>query len=141
MALVREPLGDGRTVWRPRLRFRTKPLRQCRFLINDLGEGTYRGLCSLHPHDKPLVCALSPLSREVDDPGFGTAAETWSFVPPVEGCPGVGLGPRLEMAAPAPLKERLAAEVIWMRALVQASEFLHDEESAWAWLDAQEAAG
>jgi len=130
--LVQERVGEG-WVWRPRLRFRTHPLRQCPFLVNDVNEGRYRGLCSLHPHHKPLVCRLSPLSRTVDDPGQGQVHEQWSVVPPVEGCPGMGRGPELAAAAPPELKGRLAAEVEWMRKLIGASPGLSLDQ-AWEWL-------
>jgi len=132
---VREPLGDGRTVWRPRLKFRTKPVRQCPFLVNDVAEdGSYRGLCSLHPDFKPLVCALSPLAREVADDGRRWE-ETWSFVPPVEGCPGVGRGEVLPLAPPAPLLPRLADEVAWIRHLIARSPACTDEAAAWSLLE------
>jgi hypothetical protein len=114
-----------------------KPRRQCPFLVNDIDhEGTYRGLCSLHPDAKPLVCALSPLAREVDaDFNSGTVAETWSFVPPVSHCPGVGHGPEIAIEAPTALKPRLDAEIRWMRRLIEASGHIADETAAWALLD------
>jgi Fe-S-cluster containining protein len=140
VSLVREPAGEGTAVWRPRIRFRTKPLRQCPFLSNDVSpDGTYRGLCSLHPEAKPLVCSLSPLARAVDDPGAGPVSETWSFVPPVEGCPGVGRGPDLPPGPPADLRERLDAEVRWMRRWTSAAAGCGDESSAWALLGSLEA--
>ncbi len=136
VSLVRESVGE-RLLWRPRLRFRTRPVRQCPFLVNEVGDdGTYRGLCSLHPDFKPLVCALSPLSREVDDPGVGPVQETWSFVAPVEACPGVGRGEALVVGAPRDLRTRLADEVAWMRRLLAAQPLCPDEDSAWAWLGA-----
>jgi Fe-S-cluster containining protein len=132
VSLVREDTG-GVWVWRPHMRFRTRPLRQCPFLVNDLSTGAYRGLCSLHPDFKPLVCALSPLARVVSD--GDEFRERWSFVPPVEGCPGVGRGETVKLAAPAALKPRLDAETAWMRRLIAASEACPDEMAAWAWLD------
>lgn len=132
VSLVREPVGGDRFAWRPRLRFRTRPLRQCPFLVNDMAEDGYRGLCSLHPDFKPLVCALSPLAREVVDPGSGPVDETWSAVPPVEGCPGMGRGEPLVVGPPASLASRLAEEVGWLRALIALSPSCPDEEAAWA---------
>ena len=114
------------------------PYRQCPFLINDVDDtGTYHGLCSLHPHHKPLVCALSPLSREVED-GAGIVGESWSFVPPVEGCPGVGRGEALSVGPPPDLRGRLADEVVWMRLLIAATSE-GSEDAAWDWLCAREA--
>jgi Fe-S-cluster containining protein len=130
--LVRESLGQGRSVWRPRLHFRSRPLVQCPFLVNDVDDaGRYRGLCSLHPDAKPLVCALSPLAREVEDSGQGPVTETWTFVPPVEGCPGVGRGELLPLEAPAGLRSRLAEEVADLRLWSAESSSCPDEESAW----------
>ena len=136
VALVREDVS-GRPVWRPRLRFRTRPRRQCPFLVNDVGEdGAYRGLCSLHPDAKPLVCALSPLAREVETRTDSDAvSETWSFVPPVSSCPGVGQGTELEVAAPAALRRRLDGEIRWMKRLIEAGAGCSDEAAAWALLD------
>lgn len=134
VAMVREFLGD-RALWRPRMRFRTKPLRQCPFLINDVDDrGVYRGLCSLHPHDKPLVCALSPLSREVEAQEDLVVSERWSFVPPVEGCPGMGRGEVLTLTPPNDLRHRLQAEVRWIHELITETEALPDEDAAWNWL-------
>jgi hypothetical protein len=134
VSLVHEELPAGGSLWRPRLRFRSQPLRQCPFLINDMGTGVYRGLCSLHPDFKPLVCVLSPLARTVTDHD-GAVEERWAFVPPVKGCPGVGQGEPVELGAPAPLRTRLDAETAWMRLLIAASRTCPDEASAWAWLD------
>jgi Fe-S-cluster containining protein len=139
VTLVCEPVGTG-SVWRPRLRFRTKPVRQCPFLINDVDEtGTYHGLCSLHPRHKPLVCALSPLSREVEDQGEGDVRQTWSFVPPVEGCPGVGQGSEVEIGTPPDLRDRLAEEVDWMRRLIAVAREYPGEDAMWGWLCSGEA--
>jgi hypothetical protein len=139
VSLVQEAVGEDRRVWRPRIRFRTRPLRQCPFLTNDIGEdGVYRGLCSLHPDDKPLVCTLSPLAREVDDPGQGPVSETWSFVPPVEGCPGVGRGEPLAPEAPVMLGPRLQAEVAWMRRWMVDSAGCTTEDQAWDLLGRRE---
>jgi len=136
--MVREPVGSGRFAWRPRIRFRTHPIRQCPFLVNDVGDdGVYRGLCSLHPHFKPLVCTLSPLTRDVEDPGTGPVTETWSAVAPVEGCPGWGRGEAQAVEAPASLGPRLAEEVAWMRFWIAESPSCPDEASAWALLEAR----
>lgn len=139
VSMVREPIGDGVLVWRPRIRFRTKPIHQCPFLVNDIDEsGAYHGLCSLHPDFKPLVCTLSPLARTVEDSGGDSMSETWSFVPPVEHCPGVGRGEALRIGAPENLSGRLAEEVAWMRRLVALSPLCPDEDSAWKLLIPQE---
>jgi Fe-S-cluster containining protein len=138
VSLVREPVGGGRFAWRPRIRFRSHPLRQCPFLVNDVGEdGVYRGLCSLHPDFKPLVCTLSPLAREVEDSGADAVTESWTLIPPVEGCPGVGHGPTLDAAAPPALRSQLDAEVAWVRALIAVSPSLPDEAAAWAFVAEQ----
>jgi len=132
--LVRESVGSGRWVWRPRIRFRVKPHRECPFLVNEVdAAGVYRGLCSLHPSHKPLVCALSPLSREVETAG-NSVRESWSFVPPVEGCPGVGRGEALPLGPPPDLRRRLDSEVGWMRRLIDETDDLPDEASVWDWL-------
>ncbi len=138
VTLVRESVGPGQTAWRPRIRFRSRPVSQCPFLVNDIdAQGDYRGLCSLHPDAKPLVCALSPLAREVEDPGTGPVAETWSFVPPVEGCPGVGRGSPLSVSAPAHLRFRLDREVADLRRWTKESSRCPDQEAAWELLAVQ----
>lgn len=107
------PVGEG-YLQRPRLRFRTRPLHQCPFLINDLGpDGILRGKCSLHPHHKPLACTLSPLTRTLETLG-GEKKEVWAAIAPVEGCPGMGRGPELKIQAPARLRGRLDREARWM---------------------------
>ena len=99
---------------RPRLRFRSRPLRFCPFLQNDLGEdGCLRGLCALHPRFKPLVCHLAPLAREVEDDG-ASFTETWRMVAPVEGCPGMGRGSEPSLPV-GEIRRRLDREVDWMR--------------------------
>jgi len=95
--------------------------------------GRYRGLCALHPDFKPLVCALSPLAREVEVHG-SVETELWSFVSPVPGCPGEGRGPRLPVEAPDRLRGRLDAEAVWMRVLIEATPELKDEAAAWTWM-------
>lgn len=133
--LVREPWSDGRFLWRPRIRFRTKPLIQCPFLVNDVdARGRYRGLCSLHPQFKPLVCRLAPLTREVSDDG-SVAREAWSFLAPVEGCPGVGRGPVLPVERPPLWDDLLDDEVRWMRWLVSHTGGCPDAEAAWNLLE------
>jgi len=74
-------------VWMPYLRFKTYPARFCPFLINEADDQQYwRGLCSLHPHAKPLVCALSPVGRVLD---FDASQDDYVFVKPSEDCPGL----------------------------------------------------
>jgi len=106
-------MGEG-LLKRAMLRFRTRPLRQCPFLVNDLGQdGILRGKCSLHPHHKPLACALSPLARSIETVS-GETRETWTMIAPVEGCPGMGRGPEVKIQAPARLRGRLDREARWM---------------------------
>ena len=74
----------------PRILFKTYPFQFCPFLINDFDEETgLRGLCSLHPGHKPLVCALAPLTRELD---LEKGTDSFGFVPPHPECPGCGEG-------------------------------------------------
>ena len=139
VSMVLETIGDAVTIWRPRIRFRTKPIQQCPFLVNDIDEsGGYHGLCSLHPDFKPLVCALSPFSRQVEDSGDGFLQETWTFLPPVEHCPGVGRGEPMILGAPENLLLRLNEEVKWMRRLVELSPQYPDEDSSWNLLTPKE---
>jgi len=57
-------------------------------LINDLDENNnLKGLCSLHPYIKPLVCILSPVSRIYSS---DKSTSEYVFTPPTENCPGVG---------------------------------------------------
>ena len=98
----------------PRLRFSRGPSGCCPFLENRLDEEgagyRLRGLCTLHPDDKPLVCWLAPGYRVVD---IDAATEEWGFRPPLPGCPGCA---RMAPASPGParpqefLSERLDSE-------------------------------
>jgi len=100
--------------------------------MNEITEtGLYHGLCSLHPDFKPLVCALSPLTRQVTDTGTGPVKEVWSFLPPVEGCPGCGQGELLPLLPPVSLKKQLEEEVTQMRRLLARAIDDIDEETAW----------
>ncbi len=127
-------VGATESVLRPAIAFRTwywkGPHHQCPFLVNDLTQGSLRGLCSLHPQFKPLVCRLSPLSRTVEGPP-GTALETWSLVAPVEGCPGMGRGEVLEPVRPPAFSVALDREAKWVLQLVGDREQLQSEDSAW----------
>ena len=135
VSLVLETLVTGQVLWRPRLRFRTKPLVQCPFLVNDIDtEGRYRGLCSLHPFAKPLVCQLSPLARDVELTGK-RVQETWSIVPPTKNCPGMGLGPVLEPSPPLSLRPDLDHETRWIRWLLSWGSQVIEEEEAWKLLE------
>ncbi len=70
----------------PRIRFKEKPFLFCPFLINDFDEERgLRGLCSLHPEHKPLVCRLAPLSRHLD---LNSGEEEFEFILPHPDCPG-----------------------------------------------------
>ncbi len=82
--LVRD---KNQTVWRPRIRFKEKPLRFCPFLINELqDDGQLKGYCQLHPGHKPLVCALAPVGCRYDSE---TKRTDFILVPPTEDCPGM----------------------------------------------------
>lgn len=71
----------------PRIIFKTRPFPFCPWLINDPGDdGVLRGFCSMHPHDKPLVCKLAPVSRTVD---FADDSEIFYLTAPTENCPGM----------------------------------------------------
>ncbi|MDC7224076.1 MAG: YkgJ family cysteine cluster protein [Spirochaetales bacterium] len=74
-------------VKQPRLLFKEfQGIGFCPFLENRLEEdGTLKGLCQLHPHYKPLVCHLAPLTRSVD---FETDREEFGFILPHPSCPG-----------------------------------------------------
>lgn len=78
--LILVPVDRG--VFLPRIRFKHKPFRFCPFLINEAN----RGLCSLHPDHKPLVCSLAPVGREVD---FIAGTDRYYYVKPAPDCPGV----------------------------------------------------
>jgi len=69
-------------VYLPRIRFKIKPFRFCPFLISE----PKRGICTLHPDYKPLICTLAPAGRVVN---FIDDTETWLFVKPAPDCPGV----------------------------------------------------
>lgn len=73
--------------WLPQINFKTKPLAFCPFLINELtDQGDLKGLCSLHPKHKPLICAMSPVGRTVD---FDNEKITYLLVEPAPDCPGM----------------------------------------------------
>jgi len=74
-------------VWRPQIRFKTKPFKFCPFLNNEMNEeGKMTGRCQLHPKHKPLVCAMAPVGRIVD---MDYKADEFVFVKPAPDCPGV----------------------------------------------------
>jgi len=92
--------------WIPRIQFRRKPFSFCPWLINDLGdEGVLRGFCSLHPHDKPLVCKLAPVGRIAD---LTEGSERFVLTAPTENCPGMESGCENSLAE---LKEELRKEL------------------------------
>lgn len=74
-------------VFRPQIRFKTRPFKFCPFLTNEwLESGQIKGWCQLHPQAKPLVCALSPVGVRFD------AQEDrieFLLVPPTSNCPGM----------------------------------------------------
>lgn len=51
----------------PKINFKTKPYKFCPFLTNSVDDDlNLKGFCTLHPLNKPLVCILAPISREID---------------------------------------------------------------------------
>ncbi len=105
----------------PRLLFRcVSGVKFCPFLENRLeDDGSLRGLCRLHPHYKPLVCHLAPLTREID---FEADSEVYGFIPPHQDCPGCRLpdGEGEELSyddLPDDLKKRLAREKEYFRSI------------------------
>ena len=76
-------------VWLPQVRFKLKPYKFCPFLISDRSEcGKLIGLCSLHPENKPLVCAMAPVGRIID---FESDKDEFVYVKPAPDCPGVNI--------------------------------------------------
>lgn len=71
-----------RNVFIPRIRFKVKPFQFCPYLINQ----PEKGLCSLHPNYKPLICSLAPVGHVVD---FENNEQGFLFVKPAPDCPGV----------------------------------------------------
>jgi len=105
----------------PRIQFKTRPFQFCPFLINDFQEETgLRGLCSLHPQHKPLVCRLAPLYRELD---LEASTDEFKFILPHPACPGPGgdivLDPDRERED---LKEELEFEKRYYTLLSQSEE-------------------
>ncbi len=102
----------------PKIRFKTYPYPFCPFLINDFDEEKgLRGLCSLHPDLKPLICKLAPLSREVD---LETGLDQFSFIPPHPECPGCGRGQAIDIQSlRRELKEELEFEVRYYHLLAE----------------------
>ena len=73
--------------WTPQIVFKTEPFQFCPWLINDMGDDdVLRGFCSLHPHDKPLICKMAPAGRVVD---FDYDKISYMLTPPTETCPGM----------------------------------------------------
>lgn len=95
----------------PQIRFKTSPFPFCPFLINDLTEdGTLRGLCSLHPHHKPLVCSLAPLGRVYDFDKPLTKRAEYTYIRPTPECTGCEKGAPLPLAD---MEESLKSEIIY----------------------------
>jgi len=78
----------------------------CPFLINELDEqNNLKGLCSLHPGKKPLVCAMAPVGRILD---LKKQTEEFVFVKPAPDCTGVE---SQEVNVPVETKNDLAVEL------------------------------
>jgi Fe-S-cluster containining protein len=86
-------------VWTPQIKFKSikktsgqklfskQDLVFCPFLINELDDQNHlKGLCSLHPHKKPLICTMAPVGRILD---LKEGKEDFVFVKPAPDCPGV----------------------------------------------------
>lgn len=74
-------------VFMPRIRFKSKPLPFCPFLINEvIDEKEVIGKCSLHPAAKPLICSIAPVAHEID---LASGDVRYLLVDPVPGCPGM----------------------------------------------------
>ncbi len=74
-------------MWRPQLRFKTKPFSFCPFLTHQMDEmGKIGGLCRLHHRNKPLVCASAPIGRRYD---FRGDTIEYIFHSPAPDCPGM----------------------------------------------------
>ncbi len=74
-------------VYRPQIRFKTKPFKFCPFLTNEwTEEQNIKGWCQLHPDAKPLVCSLAPVGVR-----FDAQKDQLDFllVPPTTKCPGL----------------------------------------------------
>lgn len=75
------------TVWRPRIKFKTRPFKFCPFLMNETDDsGQLKGLCQLHPEFKPLICFMAPVGCVYDAENHSTQ---FILVPPTEDCPGM----------------------------------------------------
>ncbi|MBB6481323.1 hypothetical protein [Spirochaeta isovalerica] len=73
--------------WIPIINFKKKPFPFCPWLINEQGDDdVLRGFCSLHPHDKPLVCKMAPVGRVAD---LTEGTESYILTAPTENCPGM----------------------------------------------------
>lgn len=76
--------------WLPQIIFKSltkRKLKTCPFLINELDEfNNLKGLCSLHPIHKPLICHMAPVGRILD---FKANTEQYIYVKPAPDCPGV----------------------------------------------------
>lgn len=101
----------------PRIAFKkSASIRFCPFLENRIEEGgEYHGCCMLHPHKKPLVCALAPMARELD---LNRDEELFYFKEPVEHCPGMESDKIYEVNSLFPqVKEELILEKQYYRKL------------------------
>ena len=115
--------------WRPFIRFRTKPIRMCPFLENEVLEnGQVRGLCQLHPDAKPLVCHLAPLGRLIN---LSDGVESWQINEPSPGCPGMDKGPVRNLPVEIMnFRQRLDEETHFFHFLEQNSPSCPDRASA-----------
>lgn len=105
----------------PKINFKTEPFPFCPFLINDYQEVLgLRGLCSLHPEQKPLVCHLAPLTHMID---LETGEDSFGFIPPHPDCPGCTRGEIIrENLIRETLKRELAYEMSYYRILSERAD-------------------
>lgn len=113
--IVLVPVEQG--VFLPRIRFKLKPFRFCPFLINQ----AQKGLCSLHPDHKPLICSLAPVGREVD---FKTGTDRYYYVKPAPDCPGIKDKTQNSLSN---LQQTYARELGWQKTFFLILHHLQDE--------------
>ncbi|WP_456406870.1 YkgJ family cysteine cluster protein [Caldithrix abyssi] len=113
VALKKDTQND---VYRPVIRFKSRPFKFCPFLINEWGEnGKITGWCRLHPRHKPLVCSLAPVGVR-----FDAAEDSLQFllVPPTDRCPGLKEAPvQILEEYLAPYQQEIAFQNLFFKVL------------------------